>query len=461
MEICYFRALEKIIEVHIMNEDMKKYNEWKEYPERDTRGTIWYPPMLSPLDMDAIWEKRNIGFYVHVPFCKGICKYCPFNRYPWEENAAKLFVNSLKREIDIMSDIGYIKNSTIVAGYFGGGTPTSLSSEQLVDIISHIKDKFSVKENIEISLEANPATIDYEKLSALKQAGITRISLGIQSFNDSILKSMGCSHTASQAITAIETAKKVGFNSLNIDLLYNVPGQTVSDWEQDVLKTLSYDIDHVSPMCLFVDSQSKLFDEYYSSGNTVKQIEELELNMYEIAHNHFVNNGYHMYTLYDYAKPGKECEDHKLNWEAPQGEYFGMGPGAISHINDYVYVNKANPKEYSDIISLDKSPVGFGKKLSIVDQMSRFMVFGFYCLEVHKSEFQKKFGVSVETIFGDTLTKLSIQGLIEDYQGILKLTDKGMKYLYNVSSAFYQEDYKYYPENIKKKIQPKLTNQSS
>ncbi|HOV26945.1 MAG TPA: radical SAM family heme chaperone HemW [Pseudobacteroides sp.] len=440
-----------------MNEDdKKKYNEWKEYPERDTRGTIWYPPSLGEINPNDIWEKKEIGFYVHIPFCKSICKYCPFNRYRWSSEAVESYLRALKSEISIFAENNYIKNSKIVAGYFGGGTPTTLNNEQLIDLITFIKEKFNINEKIEITVEANPTTVDKEKLKTLTKLGVTRLSLGVQSFNDRILKSMGCSHTVEQAVNAIKIAKEVGFDSVNIDLLYNIPGQTLQEWEYDLNKAIELQLDHISPMCLFVDSSSELFEAYYSAGNLPRQLEDLELDMYKLASKKLNDNGYHMYTLYDYAKPDKECEHHKLNWKAPQGEYMGLGAGAISHINNYVYVNVAKPEIYNEKISNGTLPVAFGKKLTKEDEMSRFMVFGFYCLSVSKSEFKKQFGIEIEVVFENEISKLQNWGLISNSQDTLALTEKGMKYLYNVSSAFYQEEYKYYPEDIKLKVQPKV-----
>ena len=435
---------------------VENYSEWKEYPERDTRGTIWYPPDLDRVDTDEIWKKKEIGFYIHIPFCKAICQYCPYNRYYWKEEQAKEYVEALKKEISLIAEKPYIKDSVITAGYFGGGTPTTLSLEQLSDIMSYMREKLDIRDGIEITVEANPSTLTKEMAEGLKEIGVTRISIGVQSFHPEILKAMGCGHTVEQALKAIENAQSAGFDVVNIDLLYNIPGQTLEDWKEDIDKVLELGLESVSPMCMFIDSNSKLFEKYYGDNNIPRQREELEKAMYEYARETLSKNGFHMYTLYDFAKEGKECEHHKLNWKAPQGEYIGLGAGAISCIHNSVCVNEASLETYRELVEQDKLPVAFGKILTKEDAMSRFMVFGIYCLEVQKDQFKKTFGVEMEKVFGDIIEKLEAYGLINNTKEKISLTDKGMFYLYNVSSAFYQEEYKYYPEEIKDQVQPKV-----
>jgi len=441
-----------------------QYEYWREYPERDPQAVVWYPCIYTTLDPDEIWDGpevkgKEIGFYIHVPLCKKVCKYCPFNKYNWTKQRAQWYLDAVKKEIRMVTSKPYFRKTKVITGYLGGGTPTSLATDQLIDLISCYQHYFNIAPDAEMSIEANPDTVDRDKLKTLHDVGINRISFGVQSFQPQFLKTIGRNHKAQHSIDAIKMAKKIGFDVITIDLLYRIPGQTLADWEKDLKTAIELELDHITTFSLFLDPGTKLFDEIGSHKASPQPNEEIELAMYQMAIDILEDAGYRLYTLYDFAKPGKECLHHAINWKAPQEEYPGIGPGAFSFIqngkNAYIYCNISPLKEYIDAIDNGRLPVDFGKKLSREEEMSRYMVLGVNFLKVQKKPFREQFGVRLEEIYGDTLRKLEEWRLITVNDEEITLTEKGRIYLANVSKSFFTKENKGKPHIIGVELQKK------
>lgn len=430
------------------------YEYWREYPERDPQAVVWYPCTYGPLDPNDIWangpaetaagQKKEIGFYVHVPLCKGVCKYCPFNKYNWTPARAEQFLEAVKEEIRLVTAQPYFETTQVVAGFFGGGTPTALDTGQLADLIEWCYQHFDIVPGAEMSVEATPNTIDEEKLRTLRSLGVNRVSMGVQSFDARLLHIMGRAHRGQQSIEAIELAHKVGFDVLTIDLLYRVPSQTLADWEKDLRKAVELDLDHMTTFSLFLDPGTPLYDEI-TAGNTIPQPdEEMDLAMYQMGIEILGEAGYHLYSLYDFARPGKECLHHAINWQAPQRDYPSFGPGAFSFIDNgetsHVYCNYNPLDEYIDSVHNGRQPVDFGKKLSPEEEMSRYMVLGVNYLRIPRAPFRERFGLDITQVYGEQLGKLESWGLIELNEEEMILTDKGKIYLANVSKMFFTRE---------------------
>ena len=439
-----------------------QYEYWREYPERDPQAVAWYPCNYTKLDPDEIWdgaglEGKEIAFYIHVPLCKGICKYCPFNKYNWTRQRAEQYLDAIKKEIQLVTSKSYFRKSKVIAGYFGGGTPTSLATEQLVDLISCCQHHFNIAPNAEMSIEANPDTIDKNKLRVLHDIGINRISFGVQSFQSQFLEKIGRNHKVQHSFNAIKFAQEIGFDVISIDLLYRIPRQTLADWKKDLKIAIELGLDHITTFSLFLDPGTKLLDEVASRNIPQQPSEETEVAMYQMAIDTLEDAGYHLYTLYDFARPGKECLHHVINWKAPQGEYPGLGPGAFSFIhngkNGYIYCNISSLEKYISMVDNDRLPVDFGKRLSREEEMSRYMVLGVNFLKVQKRPFQERFGVHLEEIYGDALRKLEKWKLITVNDEEVILTEKGRIYLANVSKSFFTEENKGKPHIIGVELQ--------
>jgi len=443
-------------------QEQQAYEYWKEYPERDPQAVVWYPCHYYKINPVDVWqnsreEKKEIGFYIHIPFCKGVCQYCPFNKYNWSKDKAEQYVATVKKEIEMVTKNAYFDNKTIVAGYLGGGTPTSLSTEQLKDIILTYKKCFRISENAEMTVEATPDTIDEEKLMMLKEMGYNRISFGVQSFNKRILKIMGRAHSGQRSIEAIQLAKKVGFDVISIDLLYKVPGQSMSEWEADLKTAISLDIDHITTFSLFLDPGTKLYDDTINGKALTQPDEAMELDMFHSAVDLLKKEGYYLYSLYDFAKPGKECLHHAINWQSPQGDYVSFGPGAFSFINNgnqsHIYCNINSLTEYFETVNEGKQPIEFGKVLTEQEEMSRYMVLGINFLKVLKEPFYKLFGMKIEDVYSSQLLQLNEWELINEDDTAITLTEKGKLYLANVSKMFFTDENRYMPHIIGVELQ--------
>ena len=412
---------------------------WKEYPKRDTEFPRWYPPAITPIDPTVIWRKKKIGLYLHIPFCKVICKYCPFNKYIWDSKKASDYVEALKKEIRFYDKIPYLQDCKIIAMYLGGGTPTCLTSKQLVEVISCCRESFDIRDDAEINIEVNPETAHAPKLEALFNAGVNRVSFGVQTFNERFLKMIGRPHKVRQAIFAVELAKQIGFDIINIDLLYRLPSQTLADWEKDLNQALDLNLNNLSIYELCTEPGTKLYEEIRSSKIPPQPDDETFTKMHDMAIKLLTEAGYRQYNqCYDFALPGRECLYNRMSLgSASQKEYIGLGAGAFSYINGYLYCNIHATKEYIQKINRDKLPVAAGKKVSKEEEMSRYMVLGMIGITLKKSKFKEQFGIDVEDVFGDVLKKLEAMHLVTIDSDTISLTHKGKIYSNNVSKSFY------------------------
>jgi putative oxygen-independent coproporphyrinogen III oxidase len=411
----------------------------KLYPDREMYGTVWYPPSFVNLNNTEIWNKKEIGFYLHIPFCTKICKYCPFNKYAYSEDKVCKYVDALLKEIELISKIPYFKNTRVIAGYYGGGTPTSLKLEQLTKIINATKDSFDISPDAEISIEANPDTVKKDVLDELRSMGVNRISFGVQSFNNEKLHLLGRDHKAEDAYRAIEMAQKAGFDNVGIDLLYNVPGQTLEDWQWELNQAVGTKVDHISTLSLFIDPGTGLFNARKEGKIPEQPAGEIDIEMYNLAIKELTGSGYNLYTMYDFALPGKECVHHSINWEAPQREYIGIGAGAYSFINNHIFTNINPLDQYLERLENNELPISYGQPCSTEDLMSRYMVLGIYFLKIDKIKFKEIFGVSLESKYGETIDNLESNGLIKNTSKSITITTKGLKYIYSIGNAFYSE----------------------
>jgi len=426
---------------------------WKEYPERDTEYISYYPPKVAPMGANEIWKKRELGLYFHIPFCFSICNYCPFNKFIWKEEKAKEYFKSLLKEISIVSKLNFVKDSEIHVLNFGGGTPTTLSIEELEVLIGTIKSSFQLKPDIEITMEANPETVDSDKLKKMYELGINRISFGIQSFHDEFLELIGRDHNTKQSCQTLKLAREIGFDNIGIDFMYNIPGQTLDDWVEDLERVIDIKIDHISLFSLFICPGTNLFHKWQSKKIEYIPDESREFEMYYKAVELLTSNGYIQNTVYDFILPGKECKYHSMSWQAPQGDYIGIGAGANSHVNDSIYTNHSSLKNYMDSMEKNILPISFGSKISIANKISRFMVLGVKYLKVSKSDFYDAFGLNMDSFYGEQIAELVRNELVVNEPDSIKVTDKGKRFISNVSKAFYADDQLRVPQPIEIEIQ--------
>lgn len=364
--------------------------------------------------------KNKIGIYVHIPFCKKKCDYCDFISYCGKDDLIEKYVDSVKKEID------HVKiKSEITTIYIGGGTPSYIDSKFIVQILEKIKEK-NVAQDAEITIEVNPGTVTQEKLQDYIDCGINRISIGLQTTNDELLKQIGRIHNYEQFLETYKLAKKVGFKNINVDLMLGLPNQRIIDLKESLENVLRLAPKHISVYSLIVEDGTPIATKI-ENGKLKLPDEELERNMYWYVKNTLELNGYNHYEISNFAKLGKESR-HNLNcWN--QEEYIGFGVAAHSYLNGIRFSNAISVEEYIQNIKNNRKDenIQIEEKQSLEDKKNEFMMLGFRKIQgVDIARFKEKFIDNPIFLYRENLNKLVEEGLIEVDLNHIKLTNKGI-----------------------------------
>jgi len=365
----------------------------------------------------------KLGLYLHFPFCISKCPYCDFNSYELkEDNQISSYISALYREINIYSQ--KLKKSNIKTIYLGGGTPTILSGVQIYNLLEFCKDKFDIDKNAEITIEANPGTLDGEKIKLLIESGINRLSLGAQSFNNLFLKKLGRIHTTQDIIDSYFLAREIGFSNINIDIMFALPGQTTKDFKATLKKAVSLKPDHLSLYNLTINPGTE-YDENHKRNNLKLPSEDEEFDMYNWAINFLKVNDFEHYEIANFALPHKRSLHNLIYWQ--NQPYLGIGAGAYSFIRGYRYMNFKDPEKYIEEVMNGKSPVDHGEKLSLRKRMIETIILGLRTKDgVSYKKYKTRFGVNLNDIFSKQIDKLVNLGLLKKGDCKIKLTNKGI-----------------------------------
>jgi oxygen-independent coproporphyrinogen-3 oxidase len=365
-----------------------------------------------------------------------ICPFCPFNKYLWNRKKEEVYIKALKKEIELYSRYSLVKDRKISAVYFGGGTPTVLSIDGLGEVLDLIKEKFSLFKGVEITVETHPLTTNENKLLRMLEKGINRVSMGVQSFTERLLKILRCPHTKEDGIKAIKIMKEAGLKNIGIDLLYRIPTQKLDEWKRDIETAVRYEVDHISCYSLGV-FPGTAFYETIKKGEIPKQPNEnIGVKMYKFAKRFLEEHCYKAYTISNFAKSGKECLYNRIVLEPPQGEYIGLGAGAVEYINGYLTMKEKSLERYVEKVEDGLIPYMRGGRLSKREKMAQYLAVGIGCLKISKEGFRKEFGVEIEDVYGETIRKLEKWGLVKEEMDLILLTDKGIEYLTDISKLF-------------------------
>lgn len=364
--------------------------------------------------------KNKIGIYVHIPFCKKKCDYCDFISYCGKDDLIEKYVDSVKKEIENVK----IK-SEITTIYIGGGTPSYIDSKYIVQIINKIKEK-NVAQDAEITIEVNPGTVTQEKLQDYISCGINRISIGLQTANDELLKQIGRIHNYEQFLETYKMAKKVGFKNINVDLMLGLPNQRISDLKESLEKILKLAPKHISVYSLIVEDGTPIANKI-ETGKLKLPDEDLERNMYWYVKNTLELNGYKHYEISNFAKKGYESKHNMNCWN--QMEYVGIGVAAHSYRDITRYSNTEDVKEY--IRNVQKGEFEKNRIIHEVqkeeDSKKEFMLLGLRKIDGLKiSEFKNKFGDNPIYLYRNELKKLSDEKLIIIQDDNIRLSNKGI-----------------------------------
>ncbi len=371
---------------------------------------------------------KELGIYVHIPFCKRKCHYCDFLSFSGATYLIADYIKALKQEID-KTEIDN-KEYIVKTIYFGGGTPSFIDSKYIVGILQLIKKKFNIVQNAEITIEANPGTIDEQKLKDYFNAGINRISFGLQSTKSDLLKLVGRIHSYSKFLEGYNLARDIGFKNINVDLMIGLPVQRLSDVEKDLERVMELKPEHISVYSLIVEEGTKI-EEKLKNDELYLPSEEEERKMYWTVKKELENNGYIHYEISNFAKPGYESKHNVACWN--QEEYIGFGLGAHSYFKNKRYSNTIRFDEYFDWPENSKI---LHEKQEKEDTMNEYMLLGLRKIEgVKISEFKNKFACNPIYLYREALNKLVKNDLIEIDEDNIKLTNKGV----NLANLVWEE----------------------
>lgn len=362
---------------------------------------------------------KNLGIYIHIPFCKKKCDYCDFISYSNKEDLIDIYIKSLKQEIEKceINREEYCINTI----YFGGGTPSYIESKNVIEILEIIKRKFNVLEETEITIEANPGTINEEKLKDYNNFGINRISFGLQSTKSELLKLVGRIHSYSSFLEAYNLARRIGFKNINIDLMIGLPVQTLEDVEIDLKRIINLKPEHISVYSLIVEDGTKI-ERKISAKELCLPPEALERKMYWKVKQELEKNEYIYYEISNFARKGYESKHNMACWN--QEEYIGFGLAAHSYINNIRYSNTTDFEEYFDCPENSKI---IHEKQTKEDKMKEYILLGLRKIEgISISDFKRKFVDNPIYIYREILDKLVKKELIEIDIDNIKLTKKGI-----------------------------------
>ena len=359
------------------------------------------------------------SLYIHIPFCERKCFYCDF--YSIEDHGALSgFLDSLHSEIELNSNYGKVEHVETI--YIGGGTPSHLSPKQIAEILGHVGKYFSIISNPEITMEVNPGTIDYEKMRGYKLAGINRLSIGVQSFNDEELKFLTRIHSSEDADQAIRIARECGFDNISIDLIYALPDQTLSQWEDALRKTILHKPEHVSAYSLIVEDNTPLASKV-STNEIVPLSIDKDAEMYELTMEIMEQAGYNHYEVSNYAKPGFQSRHNSNYWN--HSNYIGLGPSAHSFWSGRRWWNIRTINSYIEKLSAKVLPVEGEEDLTMKQLLDETIMLELRTGFLDISNIKKQFNVDINPPVQLFLKHLSDNGLARIENDFLHMTNKG------------------------------------
>ena len=369
---------------------------------------------------------NNFGIYIHIPFCKRKCSYCDFISFSNKDRLIESYVEALKKEIE---DFDFSKYD-VTTIYLGGGTPSYIKEEYIKEILELLKEKLINNKvswkDIEITIEVNPGTVTKEKLEAYKEAGTNRLSIGLQSTNNSLLKQIGRIHKFEDFLDTYNIAKEVGFDNINVDLMIALPNQTIEDIKESLEEIVSLNPNHISVYSLIVE-EGTLLEKQIDEGKMKLPSDEEERRMYWYVKNFLELHGYNHYEISNFSKKSKESK-HNLNcWN--QEEYIGFGLASHSYIEGIRFCNTSNLEEY--IKNIDDNNINKNREVEErqerEDKEKEFMMLGFRKIEgVDISKFKEKYQENPLFLFRKEIDKLVSEGLIEVDLNNIRLTNKGL-----------------------------------
>ena len=398
-------------------------------------------------------DSRSIALYVHVPFCETKCPYCDFNTYAGIESLIPDYVAALRAEIERWGRL--LGRPAVGTVFFGGGTPSYLPPGDIGSLMRAVFEAFEVYAEAEVTLEANPDDVTAARLASYLEAGINRLSIGVQSLDDHLLETLGRRHSASQAVRAYRAAVDAGYDSVSIDLMYGLPPQGLDSWRQTLSAAADLGPEPISMYCLTLESGTPM-SQWVESGRLPEPDPDLAADMYLLAEEAMEGRAYRHYEISNWARPGKESRHNLTYWR--NQPYLGVGPGAHSYLAGVRFHNVKSPRAYTRLLegggngtalegSLSEEHIRSVPVVESVEpigrqlEMAETMMLGLRLdTGVESAAFEKRFGTTLQHAYPDTLQELESAGLLVTSGAGVRLTGRGRLLGNEVFSRFFGAD---------------------
>ena len=364
----------------------------------------------------------KISLYIHIPFCAQKCLYCDFPSFARKDHLRKAYIEALNKEIISLREKH--NNLEINTIFIGGGTPSVLEADELECLLKEVA-KLNMAKDIEYSMECNPGNLTEEKLEVMKKYGVNRISMGLQAKQDNLLKGLGRIHNYKTFKENFLLAKKVGFNNINVDLMFGLPNQRLNEWEETLREIISLEPAHISAYSLIIE-EGTAFYNLYENDKLKLPTEEEERKMYHLAKKILEENGFNQYEISNYAKEGKECRHNLAYWN--MDNWIGVGSAAASYINGKRIKNISSVEKYINSINEKGEAVEEIINNSKNDNMEEFMFMGLRKINgIDENEFKNRFSMNINDVYGEILNKYIDEGFLIRKSGRIFLSEKGIE----------------------------------
>lgn len=360
------------------------------------------------------------SLYIHIPFCATKCYYCAFNTYSFHKEQAKVYLDALQAEMALYAP----QTAPLKTIFIGGGTPSILSANALKQLFSDIYRHFQISSDVEITVECNPGTVDSEKLSVMRNAGVTRLSFGLQAMHDETLSQLGRIHTVEEFLHSYRLAREHGFDNINTDLIFALPEQTMDAWQHTLRETISLEPEHISTYNLVMEEATPFYD-WWKAGELILPSEDTEADMFQWTAETLTSHGYMHYEICNFAKPNREVKHNLVYWN--NQEYVGLGVGACGYIDGVRYTNIRGIPPYIEALSKRNKPIAETERLTGHAEKAETLMLALRKREgICLAEYEQRFGEKLDVAFGDTIKKWMDLGLLEQNETHLRLTQRGL-----------------------------------
>jgi oxygen-independent coproporphyrinogen-3 oxidase len=366
---------------------------------------------------------NDLGLYLHIPFCQQKCPYCSFYSLAGRMDLAERYVQAISTQLRCCVEEYQDHLRPLTSIFFGGGTPTMLPSEALSKLLGECLNCLSIADRAEISIEVNPATVDGKSLQVLRQAGFNRLSIGVQSLQDAELRQLGRPHTVADAVETVRLVRRAGFENINLDLMYGLPGQGLQTWKDTLTHALDLHPTHLSIYELTIEAGTP-FATLEEQGDLIVPAEDTVLLMLEETQQLLIQAGLQRYEISNYAQPGYQCR-HNINyWQ--NGEYLGFGAGAVAFLNKTRLTAIPHAEQFCKRLERGEEIWQEKEKLDQEASFRETVIMGLRMTAgVSLAGLTERFGVTIENYYGETLQRLIQQGMLDIVQERLQLTSQG------------------------------------